>query len=164
MWEVRGVGVKKQPTRDGAQIVYRRGVKLVVQVPEPGVAVYLTETGADPRDAGVQRQRIEDEFELSAKRSPNIKLVSQRGDGTYGQVLTLSFVNEDRKYEVHPFSQQKLLEPEYKFVFPEDREALVVTIRSLLESAIEQGLVDETGARELLEGLVGKLAGDGTRL
>jgi hypothetical protein len=42
------------------------------------------------------------------------------------------------------------------------REALVVAIRSrsaersrsLLESAIEQGLVDEAGVRELLEGLV----------
>jgi len=34
------------------------------------------------------------------------------------------------------------------------REALAVTIRSLLDSAIERGLVDEAGARELLEGLV----------
>ena len=157
MWEVRGVGVKKQPTRDGAQIVYRRGVKLVVDVPEPGVVVYLTETGADPREANVQRQRVADSYELSVKRSRNVKLVSQRGDGTYGQVLTLSFVNEDIKYEVQPFSQQKLLEQEFKFVFPQDREALVVTIRSLLESAIERGLVDEAGARELLEGLVGEM-------
>ena len=157
MWEVRGVGVKKQPTRDGAQIVYRCGVKLVVDVPEPGVVVYLTETGADPRESNVQRQRIEDGYELSVKRSRNVKLVSQRGDGTYGQVITLSFVNEDTKYEVQPFSQQKLLEQEFKFVFPEDREALVVTIRSLLDSAIERGLVDEAEARELLEGLVGEL-------
>ena len=35
----------------------------------------------------------------------------------------------------------------------------VVIIRSLLESAIERGLVDEPGARELLEGLVGELEG-----
>jgi hypothetical protein len=157
---VKGIGAKKQPTQDGAQIVYRNWAKLTVEVPEPGVVVYLTNTGADPRDAGVQRQRVEDEYELSVRRSPNIKLVSQRGDGAYGQVLTLSFINEDRKYEVHPFSQQKLLEPEYKFVFPQDREALAITIRSLLDSAIERGLVDDAGARELLEGLVGELMGN----
>ncbi|MBC8263794.1 MAG: hypothetical protein H8E47_06690, partial [Anaerolineales bacterium] len=158
-WEVRGVGVKKQPTRDGAQIVYRRGVKLLVDVPEPAVVVYLTETGADPREANVQRQRIEDNYELSVKRSRNVNLVSQRGDGTYGQVITLSFVNEDIKYEVQPAVQRMLpeMQEEYKFVFPQDREALVVTIRSLLESAIERGLVDEAEARELLEGLVGEL-------
>lgn len=87
-------------------------------MPEPGVVVYLTNTGADPRDGQAQRQRVDDSCELSIKRSPNIKVVSQRGDGTYGQVLTLSFVNEDTKYEVQPVSQQKLLEPEFKFVFP----------------------------------------------
>jgi len=38
----------------------------------------------------------------------------------------------------------------------------VVTIRSLLESAIERGLVDEVGARELLKGLVGDLEGRGS--
>lgn len=156
-WEVRGVGVKKQPTRDGAQIVYRGGVVLAVEVAGPDEVVYLTETGADPREANVQRQRIEDSYELSVKRSPNVSLVSQAKDGTYGQVVTLSFVNQDTKYEVQPVSQQKLMEAEYKFVFPKDREALVVTIRSLLESAIERGLVDEAGAREVLEGLVGEM-------
>jgi hypothetical protein len=156
-WEVRGVGVKKQPTHDGAQILYRGGVRLAVRAPEPGVVVYLTDTGADPREANVQRERVEDRYALSVKRSPNVRLVSQRADGVYGQVLTLSFVNEDVKYEVQPVTQQALLEMEFKFVFPEDREALAVTIRSLLESAIERRLVDEAGVRELLEGLVGEL-------
>ena len=38
-----------------------------------------------------------------------------------------------------------------KFVFPQNREALVVTISSPLESAIERGLVDAAEAIELLE-------------
>jgi hypothetical protein len=38
-----------------------------------------------------------------------------------------------------------------KFVFPQDREALVATISSPLESAIERGLVDAAEAIELLE-------------
>ena len=156
-WDVKGIGVKKQPAHDGAQIVYRGGVNLVIQAPEPGIAVYLTNTGADPRDGQAQRLRMEDSDQLNIKRSPNIKLVSQAGDGTYGQVITLSFVNEDGKYEVQPVTQQKLLEEEFKFVFPQDREALAVTIGSLLESAIERGLVDRAGARALLEELVGEL-------
>lgn len=153
-WEVRGVGVKKQPARDGAQIVYRSGVILAVEVPEPGVVVYLTETGADPREVNAQRQRIDGSYELSVQRSRNVKVVSQGQDGAYGQVLILSFVNEDTKYEVQPVAQQKLMEEEFKFVFPTDREALMVTIRSLLESAIERTVLDEVGAKELLEELV----------
>ena len=39
-----------------------------------------------------------------------------------------------------------------------------VQCRSLLESAIERGLVDAAGARELLEELVGELERDGTSL
>jgi len=156
VWKIRGVH-QKQSTHDGAQVVYRRGVTLVVQSPEPGVIVYLIETGADPREADVQRERVEDRYELGVKRSPNVRLVSQRADGVYGQVLTLSFVNEDAKYEVQPVTQQALLVREFKFVFPEDREALVVTIRSLLESAVARGLVDEAGVKELLEGLVEEL-------
>jgi len=158
LWEVRGIGVQKHMTDDGAQIVYRSsGVILTVKVPEPGVLVYLAETGEDPRAAKAQRQKIEDAYELSVKRSPTVKLVSQRADSVYGQVLTLSFINQDTKYEVQPVSQQRLLESEFKFVFPQDREALVITIRSLLESAVERGVVDEVGVRELLEGLVQEL-------
>jgi hypothetical protein len=156
-WEVRGIGVKTQSTPDGAQIVYRNWARLAVEVPEPDIVVYLTETGADPRQADVQRERVEDRYELGVKRSPNVRLVSQRADGVYGQVLTLSFVNEDVKYEVQPVTQQALLVREFKFVFPEDRESLVVTIRSLLESAVERGLVDRNGIRKLLEGLVEEL-------
>jgi hypothetical protein len=163
-WEVRGVGVKQQPTHDGAQIVYRRGVVLAIEVAEPDVIVYLTETGADPHDVDVQRQRVDDSYELSVKRGRNVKLVSQASDGTYGQVVTLSFVNEDIKYEVQPAVQRTLpeMQEEYKFVFPQDRDALAVTIRSLLQSAVKRGLVDEAGARELLEGLVGEL-GEGEK-
>jgi hypothetical protein len=161
-WEVRGIGVKTQSTPDGVQIVYRNWARLAVEVPEPGVVIYLTDTGADPRQAGVQRERVEGRYELSVKRSPNVRLVSQRADGVYGQVLTLSFVNEDVKYEVQPVTQQALLETEFKFVFPEDRESLVVTIRSLLESAIARGLVDQAGVRELLKGLIGQLGQHGT--
>jgi hypothetical protein len=158
-WDVKGIGVKKQPTGDGAQIVYRGGVNLTVRAPEPDITVYLTDAGADPRDAEAQRLRIQDSYQLNVNRSPNIKLVSQASDGTYGQVITLSFVNEDVKYEVQPVAQQKLLEEEFKFVFPQDREALIVTLRSLLESALERGLVDQNGVRELLAELAGELGG-----
>ena len=107
-------------------------------------------------------KQIKDSYELSVNRSANVKLVRRRGDDTDGQVLTLSFVNNYTKYEVQPVAQQTLLEPEFKFVFPQDRETLAVTIRSLLESAIERELVNRAGARELLKRLVGELGGHGS--
>jgi hypothetical protein len=158
VWKAQGIGVKRNETQDGAQVVYRGGVKLTVSVPEPGVRVYVTSTGDDPRDSGIQRQEVTDTWETTVNRSLNTKLVSQSADGAYGRVLTLSFVNDDIKYEVQPFAQRKLEDEEFKFVFPQDREALVVTIRSLLESAIERGLVERDAIAELLEGLAGQLS------
>jgi hypothetical protein len=40
---------------------------------------------------------------------------------------------------------------------------LVVTVRSLLESAIERGLVDRAGARTLLDGLIGEIEDENGR-
>jgi hypothetical protein len=40
---------------------------------------------------------------------------------------------------------------------------LVVTVRSLLESAIERGMVDRAQARALLEGLVGEIEDENSR-
>lgn len=66
--------------------------------------VYLTDSGAGPRHVNIQRQRVEDSYELSVKRSPNIRLVSQASDGAYGQVVTIPFIDEDARYEVKPVS------------------------------------------------------------
>jgi hypothetical protein len=154
-WKVRGVHKKEDlPTR--SQILFRGGVTLEVQVPEPGVKVLVTDTDEDPRTA-LQRQAVEDQFELSIKNSRVVKLVSQGEDGSFGQVITLSFVNEDRKYEIAPLTQQQLLEREYKFVYPEDKEALRVLISSILQDVIKQGLIDEDEARQMLIDLSHKL-------
>jgi len=77
-------------------------------------------------------------------------MVSQGLDGSYGQVVTLSFVNEDRKYEVAPLTQQSLFEREYKFVYPKDAEALRVLLSSILREVIDKELVTEDQARQLL--------------
>lgn len=152
-WEVQGKYAKKESTRQGARIVYRREAKLLVCVPESGVVVYLTDSGADPRDAKTQRQRVQDRFDLAINGSPDIKIVSQAQNGAYGQVILLSFFNEDTRYEPQPVGQPRLLKElgeEYKFIFPEDGEGLVVTIRSLLTSAIERGLLDKAVVIKLL--------------
>jgi len=58
--------------------VYRNWAKLNITVPEPAVAIYLTNTGTDPRELNVLRELMADSHELSVKHSPNVKLVSQR--------------------------------------------------------------------------------------
>jgi len=117
-WGVRSVGVKKQTTTDGAQIVYHNGVVLAVHSLQPGVVLYLTETGVDPRDANAQRVQVKDSYELPVRRSPTVKLVNQGTEGNYGPAVILSFINEDVKYKAQEASQQRLLEPEFKFIFP----------------------------------------------
>ncbi len=156
-WRVRGVHKKEDlPTR--SQILFRGGVTLEIHIPEPGVKVLVTDSGEDPRTA-VQRQSVKDKFELSVKSSRDVKLVSQSEDGGFGQVITLSFVNEDRKYEIAPVTQQKLLEREYKFVYPEDKEALQVLISSILRDVIKGGLIGEDEVRQMLIDLSDKLKG-----
>lgn len=156
-WKTTGIGVSRQDTQDGGtQIRYRNWVKLTVSPPEADVRVFLTSTGEDPRQPGVQRQQVQDTWEETIRRSPTIRLVSQNADGAYGRVIRLSFINEDRRYEVQPVSQQRLIQEgaEFKFIFPEDEEALAVTIQSLIEQAIERGLVSKQKVSEVLKRLL----------
>ena len=156
-WKIRGVH-KKEELQTQSQILFRGGVVLEIRVPEPGIKVLVTDTGEDPRTAQ-QRQEVKDEFDLSVKKSCAVKLVSQGRDGSFGRVVTISFVNEDRKYEIAPLTQQQLLEREFKFVYPEDKAALQVLLSSILRYVIKHGLVEEDEARQLLTDLAGKLEG-----
>ncbi|MFQ5854904.1 MAG: hypothetical protein ACE5LU_04580 [Anaerolineae bacterium] len=154
-WKVRGV-YRKEELQTQSQILFRGGVVLGIRVPEPGIKVLVTDTGEDPRTAQ-QRQEVKDEFDLSVKKSCAVKLVSQGRDGSFGRVVTISFVNEDRKYEIAPLTQQQLLEREFKFVYPEDKAALQVLLSSILRYVIKHGLVNEEEARQLLTDLADKL-------
>ena len=156
IWKAQGIGAKTTPTANGAEIRYRGGVKLRVEAPAAGVRVYLTDSGSDPSRNDVQRVEIEESWESTINRRRDVKLVSCSADGAYGRVLTLAFINEDMQYEVQPVAQQKLGEEEFEFIFPKDRDALMVTLRSLLTNAVERGLLDWAGARELLEQLAGE--------
>lgn len=158
IWEVRGVGHKLTETVTGAQISFRRGVVLDVRSPETGISVLLTDNNTDPRTAQ-QREVVTDKYELSVNRGRIVQMVSQSQDGSFGQVINLSFINEDTKYEISPISQQKLLEREYKFVYPVDKEALEVVLLSLMREAIKNNLVDEEQARQMLRELAEKLKG-----
>ena len=134
------------------RITFRKGANLVVQTPKDNVAVLLTDTNEDPRTAQ-QRQVVELKFELSVKRGCIVKLVSLGADGSFGQVITLSFVNEDQKYEVTPLSQQNIFDREYKFVYPQDKDALEVLLTSIMKEVIDKELVSEEEARKLLKDL-----------
>jgi hypothetical protein len=149
-WDVSGFAVSKNETqRNNHQISFRRGATLVVRAPEPSVKVLLTDTNEDPRTAK-QRQTVDKQFELSINKGCIVKLVSQGPDGSCGQVITLSFVNEDRKYEATPLSQQGIFEREFKFVYPKDKDALQVLLTSILKDVMKQNLVSEEEARKLL--------------
>lgn len=150
LWKAQGIGAKITPAANGAEIRYRGGVKLRVEAPAAGVRVYLTDSGNDPTQNDVQRVEIKESWESTVNRRRDVKLVSCSADGAYGRVLTLALINEDMQYEPQPVAQQKLGEEEFKFIFPVDRAALMVTLRSLLTNAVERGLLDWAGARELL--------------
>mgnify|MGYP001025395096 CR=1 FL=1 len=154
-WKIRGPHSKDE-LRDQTQISFRGGVVLEVHTPDPGVTVLVTDTGEDPREAQ-QREAVEDQFDLSVKRSCVVKLVSQGQDGSMGRVITLSFINEDRKYEISPLSQQEIWDKEFKFVYPEDKAALEVLLSSILASVVERGLIDQDEARQLLVDLVDRV-------
>jgi len=156
-WKIRGVH-RKEGSGTRSQILFRGGVVLEIRVPEPGATVLVTDTGEDPRTAR-QRQMVKDQFELSVKRGSVVKLVSQGQDGSFGRVLVVSFVNEDRKYEITPLTQQKLLEKEFKFVYPEDEAALQVLLSSILRDVIKQGLVSEDKVHHMLIDLANRLKG-----
>ena len=156
-WKIRGVH-KREDWQTRSQILFRGVVVLEIHAPEPGVKVLVTDMDEDPRTA-LQCQAVKDKYDLSVKNTRVVKLVSQGEDGSFGQVITLSFINEDRKYEVSPLTQQTLLEREYKFVYPEDKDALLVLLSSILRDVITGGVVDEDDVRQMLIELADKLKG-----
>ena len=68
------------------------------QGPEPGVVVYLADTGADPRDSQAQGERVEDTHELSVRRSANARLVVRGLRGTYWRGWSGSWGASDIAY------------------------------------------------------------------
>lgn len=153
VWDVRGVGQRKSGSDTETSVSFRGGVVLEVAAPEGSVKVLMTDTGEDPREA-LQREVITNKHELSVKRGRVVKLVSQGQDGNFGRVVTISFVNEDTKYEVTPLSDQSAIwDREYKFVFPKDEAALRVLLESILKDVMKNDIVDADTAREILETL-----------
>lgn len=88
-----------------------------------------------------------------------MQLVSQGQDGTFGQVIQLSFINQDTKYEVAPLRQQTLLEQEYKFVYPQDKESLEVLLLSLMREILKDKVLDQDQIQQLLHDVAAKLKG-----
>lgn len=157
-WKVLGV-CRKEDAGDRTQVFFRNGVQLEVRSPAPDIKVLVTDTGEDPRTA-LQRLTVEDEYKLPVKQTRVIKLVCQGGENTFGQVVTLSFINEDTKYEVAPISQQRLIgDREYKFVYPIDKEALRVLLGSIMRDVLKQGLVKPDEMRHMLTELADHLEG-----
>jgi hypothetical protein len=155
-WMIKGKRRVEKASRTQAQVFFRGQVTLQIEVPEPGIEVMVTDNDKDPRSA-LQRLCVKDQYDLTVKNSRNVKLVSQGLDGSYGQVVILSFVNEDRKYEVSPLAQPGLFEREYKFVYPKDAEALRVLLSSILLEVIHNELITEDQARQLLTELADHL-------
>ncbi len=155
VWEVKeGKQVETQGQIPHFQISFRTQVTLVVQPPAADVSVFVTNDNQDPCQAA-QRLPVTGEkgAELVIESSRVVKLVSHSAAGQFSQVLTLSFTNKDEKYKPIPLSQQKLMQREYLFVYPEDRAALQVLLTNIMRMVIAEEVVNQDEARQLLEHL-----------
>ena len=120
-----------------------------VSPPNRDVKIYVTNNGEDPASITSQREEIRREriFEINNDENPIYKMISQDADGNLSRLIEVSFFDEDQKYQIKspPFGGV------VQFVLPEDKESLLTSVKTLLESCLRGEIVDKKQIAEVLE-------------
>ena len=142
--------IKDEKTPNGVRITYRRSAKLRVSPPDTDVKVYVTNNSEDPASITSQREEIRREriFEINNDENPIYKMISQDADGNFSRLIEVSFFDEDQKHQIKlpPLGRGAV-----QFVLPEDKESLLTSVKTLLESCLRGEIVDKKQIAEVLE-------------
>jgi hypothetical protein len=87
-----------------------------------------------------------------------LRLVSQAESGKYGRVITLKLIDEDHKYVVDPGGTQiGLRDTSTTLVLPIDRRSFEITLRSLIDSAVDLSDMTKDDVKAVIEEMLAQL-------
>jgi len=161
LWEITGGDSAYQTGGEDNkfQINYRKKSQIEISVPENATKVFVTDNREDPRKRESQRQEIKDTYKLEFKgEHKQIQMVAFDDEGHGSPVVLLNITNEDAKHVIGIAEQQPDIfdkDIHIDFVFPKDADSLLISARSLFDTALKEKVLQRDEAirilRELLE-------------
>jgi hypothetical protein len=148
-------GDYKRPRDDS--IKYTGTLNVLLKHKDPGMKIFITRDGSDPKSAYSQREEAVGQFKLEVKDNPILKFVSQDRDGNFSRITSFYITNEDKKYEIILPKQLTIGETQVSFCFPKSIKALAVTIKSLLKRSIEKKIIDKKKLRQEIERILNEI-------
>lgn len=160
--EVKLVGEHQQ---QGSDVSFAGPLTLQLSHPGPDVRVFVTDTGEDPPRAKERNEFREtmsiDVHQLVQKRqaSVTIKYAPQDAEGNWGIVGVLTFIDETLENVIRlPKELFRDTKRVVKFVFPKTAPGVATSCRTLLESILENEVVERGRLRQLVQEILDDLA------
>jgi energy-coupling factor transporter ATP-binding protein EcfA2 len=144
--------------KKGNHVQFTGKLSVVLKHKDPRIKIFITTDGSDPKSNYSHREEAIGQFELKTRENLELKYVTQNKDGCFSRVHSLSIINEDKKYEITLPAQQKIGEQRVIFCFPKSSNSLKVTIKSLLERAIENKIIEKKNLYNEIEKIVNEIS------
>jgi hypothetical protein len=126
-----------------------------VEVPEGAVGLIYSTDGKDPRSSE-SAQKTSDRLNLTCllKESPNARIQVRAVDqeGNTSDAASVELVNKERKYEVE-VAKDFWGVLRATFLWPNDAEGLTAALKSVVSHGLDESLLGEEHARQILAAL-----------
>lgn len=155
-----GVGAELISTDGKLQVLYNGQSCFVVESPGDGVVVLVCDASETPTSPDAQVQKVSATQSLALNGGNRAyRLVSRDADGNLGRVMTVECVDRNQKYSIAPPTQRVLpgQDKTVLVVLPPDAGAFRVSIRSFVDTAINESALDKSDVGTVLRSIAGEL-------
>jgi len=146
--------------------VYFTGpLKLRLTHSDPGVCIYVTDTGQDPVRSAKERDEFKGSKEFDIARLAQarqafvtIQYIAQDAEGNWGVLEKLVFIDETQENAIRkPKGLFKEGKTTVHFVFPTTPAGFAASCRTFFESALENNVISREQLRQLVEDILDSL-------
>jgi hypothetical protein len=136
-------------SRNDSTVTYHGELILHAGTEDGRGTIFYTLDGSDPV-ASPQCQKLAPGEKLAILGNRQIKLLVADDSGNYSAVQTIQAIDELQKYRIARPAQTNALEEAVTFIFPNSREAVHITVSSLISELAGSGLLSMNELRQLV--------------
>jgi hypothetical protein len=129
----------------------RPGEPVEIEAPKGTIGFIYATGGDDPKKSeNVTKVKEKADLSVELKDQPNVVIKIRPVDqqGNIGDVETITIVNQEKEYDV-VLDSDLVLGDSGTFKFPENEQALVLVLRSLVEHCVKKKIIDRKKADKL---------------
>ena len=143
--------------REGNQVYFQNKVTIVLTPKNSGDHIFMTEGVDDPTNPDSKREEYKGEVRFDVSDRKTIRFVVRDVDGNWGVPEILELINETKKFEISVQHGYKKGDSTASFTFPRDSESSAVSLRSLLQVAIQLKISSTNELKKILKSLMDEL-------